>query len=76
MKLTKQQDALATRLRDAGIPGDFAVLVASRAGWDFEFVRVNDAANNFWWQEQPEDGDFWNSFDDAWTAECSARGIK
>ncbi len=82
MTLTKQQDALATKLRDAGVPGVFAVLVASRndTGKLGEVDGERDAiAEGFYWHEQPEQLGFWGAFDDAWVAEfdhMEATGVR
>lgn len=77
--LTKEQDKIATRLRDAGVPGDIAVLLASRAlskpiyPWQY----IPDSVDYlFWWHEQPEGEDWWATFCESFEAECHAKGIK
>jgi hypothetical protein len=80
MTLTKQQDALATKLRDAGVPGAFAVLVASRLIDEPSDMEARyAAAAEFFWCDQPEGLAFWIAFDDAWCAEFShmkATGVR
>lgn len=80
--LTKEQDKQATRLRDAGVPGDIAVFLASRSYKSSGFVSIGEAPINdaawahFMWMNQPEGYQWWDSFDDAFKEECEARGIK
>lgn len=77
--LTKEQDKIATRLRDAGVPGDIAVLLASRAlpNRSYSLRFLPDAVDYlFWWYDQPEGEDWWSTFCDAFFEECNARGIK
>ncbi len=70
MTLTKQQDALATKLRDAGVPGAFAVLVASRAEPPFSWITTRAAVIcSFTWPETSEDHEHWASMHIAWVAE-------
>lgn len=79
MKLTKEQDKLATRLRDAGIPGDFAVLAASLDNITDDKTKHYPSTaivSGFSWHKSPEGVSFWSSFNEAWRAECNARGIK
>lgn len=79
--LTKEQDEQATRLRDAGVPGDIAVFLASRLDESFPKSHICAKAKNaawewFWWTDQPEGDAFWEDFDLAYSDECRARGIK
>ena len=75
--LTKKQDAVATQLRDAGVPGDIAVLLASRSVMDLCLNRKKSAVGHlFYWDDQPEGWHFWHSFNNAYFDECAARGIK
>lgn len=77
--LTKEQDKIATRLRDAGVPGDIAVFVASRAlpNRIYPWKHIPDSVDYlFWWSQQPEGEDWWLTFCDAFEAECKERGIK
>jgi len=77
--LTKEQDKIATRLRDAGVPGDIAVLLASRKSkmgfLSTGFVRyaVLDIVE---WKHQPEKSAWWSTFESAFRNECYARGIE
>ncbi len=77
--LTKEQDKQATRLRDAGVPGDIAVFLASRALLNrvYPWQYIPDSVDSlFWWDDQPEGEDWWLTFCDAFYEECRARGIK
>ncbi len=77
--LTKEQDKQATRLRDAGVPGDIAVFLASRTTHLHDVVRAPIrfyAADCISWSLESEGWEWWSSFSQAFGSECRARGIK
>jgi len=80
MTLTKQQDALATKLRDAGVPGVFAVLVASKHKYNRRGAKPKFAVVDIkWWTTQLESVGYWFSFNEAWYSEFAnmeATGVR